>query len=325
MQGDFRLGDWLIQPSLGRATRNGQTVHIRAKVMDLLVFLVQRPGEVISKDRLLDGVWGTDALSESALTRAMTELRHALDDDAERPRLIETISKRGYRVLAPVLPGDNNERTDESTLAPGQARWWLYRRAAAALAIVAIVSAGLWLFGGEWFAVERSRAQPVRGSPASSAGTARPPHGRRERSLAILPFINLKPDADSDFLSFSLADAIIARLTPIRALDVRAAYTVHRYRTQPPTPRQAAEDLDVSLIMTGSYLREGHVLRVTPQLVDVASNETLYQESFDIEYRPAPGRAGTRRGAGALCASRYPVVRRTREVGIEPAARSGGL
>jgi len=57
MQGSFRLGDWLIQPSLDRALRNGETVHVRAKVMDLLVFLAKHPGEVVSKDRLLEGVW----------------------------------------------------------------------------------------------------------------------------------------------------------------------------------------------------------------------------------------------------------------------------
>lgn len=102
MEGSFRLGDWLIQPDAGRVSRNGRTVRVRAKVMDLLVFLARHPGEVVSKDALLDGVWGTDALSESALTRSMTELRHALDDDAEQPTIIETIPKRGYRVIAPV-------------------------------------------------------------------------------------------------------------------------------------------------------------------------------------------------------------------------------
>lgn len=104
MQGSFRLGDWFVQPATGRLTRDGRTVRVRAKVMDLLVFLAQHPGEVLSKDALLDGVWGTEALSESVLTRSMTELRQSLDDDAEQPRVIETIPKRGYRVIAPVGP-----------------------------------------------------------------------------------------------------------------------------------------------------------------------------------------------------------------------------
>jgi eukaryotic-like serine/threonine-protein kinase len=104
VQGDFHVGHQLIQPSLGRVIRNGIETRVRAKVMDLLVFLAEHPDEVLSKDRLLAGVWGTDALSESALTRSITELREALQDDAERPTVIETIPKRGYRLIAPVSP-----------------------------------------------------------------------------------------------------------------------------------------------------------------------------------------------------------------------------
>ena len=102
MQGDFRLGDWLVQPALCRLSKDGRTVQVRAKVMDLLAYLAERPGEVIPKGKLLDDVWGSQAISESALTRTVTELRQALGDDAEQPRLLETIPKRGYRLIGPV-------------------------------------------------------------------------------------------------------------------------------------------------------------------------------------------------------------------------------
>ena len=104
MQGDFRLGDWLVQPALCRLSKDGRTVQVRAKVMDLLAYLAGRPGEVIPKERLLDDVWGSQAISESALTRTVTELRQALGDDAAQPRLLETIPKRGYRLIGPVAP-----------------------------------------------------------------------------------------------------------------------------------------------------------------------------------------------------------------------------
>jgi adenylate cyclase len=104
MQGDFRLGDWLIHPALCRLSKDGQTVQVRAKVMDLLTYLADHSGEVIPKDRLLDDVWGTRDVSESTLTRTVTELRQALGDDAGQPRLLETIQKRGYRLIAPVVP-----------------------------------------------------------------------------------------------------------------------------------------------------------------------------------------------------------------------------
>ena len=104
MQGDFRLGDWLVQPALCRLSKDGRSFQVRTKVMDLLTYLAEHPGEVIPKGRLLDDVWGSQAISESALTRTVTELRQALGDDAEQPRLLETIPKRGYRLIGPVAP-----------------------------------------------------------------------------------------------------------------------------------------------------------------------------------------------------------------------------
>ena len=100
--GDFRLGGWLVQPAQCRLSKDGRTVQVRAKVMDLLAYLASRQGQVVSKDDLLNDVWGSLAVSESALTRTVTELRHVLEDDADHPQLLETIAKRGYRVIATV-------------------------------------------------------------------------------------------------------------------------------------------------------------------------------------------------------------------------------
>ena len=99
---DFHVGGWLAQPALCRLTSNGRTVQVRPKVMDLLAYLAGHPGEVVSKDTLLDEVWGSQAISESALTRTVAELRQALGDNADEPRILETIPKRGYRLIAPV-------------------------------------------------------------------------------------------------------------------------------------------------------------------------------------------------------------------------------
>lgn len=100
--GDFRLGGWLVQPAQCRLSKDGRTVHVRAKVMDLVAYLASRPGQVVSKDDLLNDVWGSLSVSESALTRTVTELRHALGDDADHPHLLETIAKRGYRLIGEV-------------------------------------------------------------------------------------------------------------------------------------------------------------------------------------------------------------------------------
>ena len=84
------------------------------------MYLSQAPGQVISKDTLLNDVWGTDAVSESALTRTMTELRQALADSADSPRILETIPKRGYRLIAPVGQVDPDEPLGR---APARSTW----------------------------------------------------------------------------------------------------------------------------------------------------------------------------------------------------------
>ena len=103
MQGDFRLGDWHVQPALDRASRDGRTIHLRAKVMDLLVCLAGHRGQVVSKDDILNEVWKSEFVSESALTRVVADLRQAFDDDVDHPAVIETIPKRGYRLIPPVV------------------------------------------------------------------------------------------------------------------------------------------------------------------------------------------------------------------------------
>jgi DNA-binding winged helix-turn-helix (wHTH) protein len=99
---DFRLDDWRVQPPLCRLSKDGLTRQVRPKVMDLLTYFAAHRGEVVSKDQLLDGVWASESVSESALTRTVTELRQALGDEDDAPRLLETIPKRGYRLIGSV-------------------------------------------------------------------------------------------------------------------------------------------------------------------------------------------------------------------------------
>jgi hypothetical protein len=87
---DFRLGAWVVQPSLCRISRDGRTVQVRAKVMDLLAYFAAHSGEVVSKDRLLDDVWGSQAISESALTRTVTDA-----DSRQNPALARLIVPDG--------------------------------------------------------------------------------------------------------------------------------------------------------------------------------------------------------------------------------------
>jgi len=96
--GEFRLEEWLVQPSLNRLTHAEKVVQLEPKVMDVLVALASRAGTVVSKDTLIDTVWQRQFISEWVISRAIAKLRSALGDDARNPHFIETISKRGYRL-----------------------------------------------------------------------------------------------------------------------------------------------------------------------------------------------------------------------------------
>lgn len=99
---DFHVADWLVQPSRNRIVRGDTAVRMRPQLIDVLACLARRPGAVISKGELLSTVWNDRFVAESGIARCIAELRQAMADDAKTPRIIETIPKRGYRLVAHV-------------------------------------------------------------------------------------------------------------------------------------------------------------------------------------------------------------------------------
>ncbi len=99
---DFRLADWLVQPSLNRLSCDDRVIQLEPKLMDVLVFLAENSGRVVSKNEINDAVWSEVFITESVITRSIAGLRRAFGDDVRNPSFIETISKRGYRLIAEV-------------------------------------------------------------------------------------------------------------------------------------------------------------------------------------------------------------------------------
>jgi len=139
----------------------------------------------------------------------------------------------------------------------------LRTRRVAVAAVLAFILGGGYL---TWHAVSKAPA-PV-----------------RPRSLAILPFRNIRPDPGTDFIGFSLADAIITKLGSISRLTVRPSSAVAPYRNQETDPRQAGRTLGVDTLLTGSYIQEGPNLRITVQLVDVKDLNILWRDTIDLPY-----------------------------------------
>jgi len=110
------------------------------------------------------------------------------------------------------------------------------------------------------------------------------PTAARPRSLAILPFRNLKQDPATDFLGFSLADAVITKLSYVSALTLRPSSSIDKYRNQIIDPKRVAADLNVDTLLTGSFIKDGDDLRITTQLIDVKPDKILWQDTIDLKY-----------------------------------------
>lgn len=106
MNGDFRVGPWLVSPSLNSISCNGKTVRIEPKAMEVLVCLAQHAGETLPKETLFRTVWPDTFVTDDVLTHSVSDLRRAFEDDPREPRIIQTIPKRGYRLVAQVSGAD---------------------------------------------------------------------------------------------------------------------------------------------------------------------------------------------------------------------------
>jgi TolB-like protein/Flp pilus assembly protein TadD len=139
-------------------------------------------------------------------------------------------------------------------------------RLVASVLVLMLVVLGLAYAG---FVYRRSRGQGVAPQP---------------RSLAILPFQNLRQDPSLDYLGFSLADATITKLGYISSLSVRPSSSVEKYRNQSIDPLKVGQELNVDTLLTGNFIKDGDDLRINAQLVDVRANKILWQDSMDVRY-----------------------------------------
>src|SRR3989344_6394720 len=145
----FSVAGWVVDPPIGRISRGDVTAQLEPKVMEVLEYLACRPGQVVSREELEAAVWRSRVVSYDAVTNAIIKLRKAFKDDPRHPQIIETLSKRGYRLVAPV--GQLEERTETTETAnhdlaraQTQNRWIRVAAASAFVVLVATVGALFW-------------------------------------------------------------------------------------------------------------------------------------------------------------------------------------
>ena len=269
----FRIGPWLVQPSLNTISRNGTTVQLEPKVMSVLVCLAERPGEPVSKENLLQAVWPHTFVGEGVLTRSIFELRRVFEDEAKEPRVIQTIAKRGYRLVAPVIPvnGDGlintNIPTSVTGKTPGLVRTRLWY-GGLLLGSVALVC-GLLL-------VMNVGGLRSRWSSASAPAI---------HSLAVLPLQNLSGDPGQEYFADAMTEELITELSRISALNVTSRTSVMPYKNNKKSLPEIARELHADAIVEGSVVRFGDRVRVTAQLIYAAKDANIWAQTYDRDLR----------------------------------------
>jgi len=257
----YRFDDFLVDPKTWRFSRDGHEIHLEPVVLKLLIYLIENRERLVTRDELMDTVWGDTVISESALTKAVARLRKALGDDSATHRYLETVRSRGYRFVADVEEVDSPYQPE---LSRGKSRATILRRAllASATAILALVIIGVF-----WPRTPQHEA----------------PQEEVIRSLAVLPLNNLTGNPGQDYYVDGLQDILITELSQIRGLRVTSRQSTIRYRNSQLPTAGIAEELGVDAIVEGSLLREGNDIEVTFQLIDGRSDEHLWAERYTRE------------------------------------------
>ena len=259
----YRFDEFLADPRTWKLSRDGHEIHLEPVVLELLFYLIENRGRLVTRQELMDTVWGDTVISDSALTKAAARLRKALGDDSATHRYLETVRSRGYRFIAAVEEIDS---PSESDLPPGKGRAKIVHGAVlagAAVILVLVIVAVIW--------------------PNSLPDQV--PEEQGIRSLAVLPLDNLTGDPGQDYFVEGLQDILITELSQIRGLRVTSRQSTIRYRNSELPIIDIAAELGVDAIVEGSLLKKGGRIEVIVQLIDGRSDKHLWAEQYSRETR----------------------------------------
>jgi len=250
----YRFDDFLVDPDTWRLCKNGDEVHLEPIVLKLLIHLISHRDRLVTRQELMDTVWGDTVISESALSKAVARLRKALDDDSAAPRYLETVHSQGYRFIAEVEESDL-----PSHLAPPHTT---VLRRGLFVGVAAIIALGV--FAAFW----------VR-APWNDA-----PQVDEIASLAVLPLSNLTGNPEQDYYADGLQDILITELSQIRDLRLTSRQSTKRYRDSQMPATAIARELGVDALVEGSLLRIGSEIEVSIQLIHGRSDKHLWAERY---------------------------------------------
>lgn len=276
----LQIGDWRVDPTVNELRRNGETVRLEPKTMEVLVFLAERAGQVVSREVLLGALWPGVIVGEDAVTQAVIKLRKALHDPARSPQYIETISKRGYRLVASVerleVGGAPASVTtgENDPVVPARERNRHLLRAGGFAALV-----GLLIATGIAYHISRQQvdwveAETVLVEDASKRWATLP-------TITVTPFETLAGDRDETYLARGIGADLMTDLSRLSALRVVSSQNVPRLESGGAGSVGPA----ARYLLSGAVQRASESLRVNVRLVDSETGRQLWAERYERPFR----------------------------------------
>jgi TolB-like protein/DNA-binding winged helix-turn-helix (wHTH) protein/lipoprotein NlpI len=268
------FGDYELDCRTGELRRNGDTLKLQPQPAKVLSILVSRAGEIVRREELTEQVWGSDTYVdfEHGLNFAIRKIRSVLEDDPEHPRFLETLPKRGYRFIGPVIHHPAQGPVQPFAAAPvkvPRSQEARVRTRFVYLAVAAIVAATV-------IAITWGYLRPGLPHPAGAA---------RIESVAVLPLRNLSSDAEQEYFADGMTDELITDLAKFGSLRVISHTSVERYKgTKLPLP-EIAKELGVDAVVEGTVMRSAERVRITAQLIDARSDQHLWADTYERDLR----------------------------------------
>ncbi len=247
---------------------NGKEKSVEPQVFNLIVYLIESRNKIVSRDEILDNIWQGRIVSETSVNNHIKSARKVLGDDGHKQQVIKTIHSRGYQFIAEIEACVEATNSVMEELNPSKPHKLLYRFTLVFLSIVILIL------------LVKQQNQTSQISQISQTLT----QDIVPRSLAVLPLTNSGKDTEADYLGFALTDQIIGTLLYNRNIQVKPSTFVRKFDQHVVDPIAIGKQLKVQYILSGNYLKQGDLLRINFELVEVESNELIWRESRELSH-----------------------------------------
>jgi len=276
----LRVGAWRVNPTTGEISRDGETQRLEARALLLLLCLAEHAGEVVSIDSLLSRAWSGVIVSPDSVYQAVASLRRQLGDDPKQPSYIATVPRLGYRMVARVTPwvdgaaeaSESKPRGSEVATTDKLAAPNRREKIRAKWAVVAVVVVGVAIVGTLAFLV-RSRAA---GNPTASQVAL-----HDQKSIAVLPFLDLTDGMKEEEFADGITEELIDKLSKIPDFRVPAATASFYFKGKQAALEEIARRLGVVYVLDGSVRKSAARFRVAARLVRAENGYVIWSETYD--------------------------------------------